>query len=86
MSPVIPLPQPYTGGVNGRRHLLQTETSPTVDAAAVNNLAGTPPDLSQKPGVQVRILQTLVADRGDSAALASSLIFKDAMASCCRCA
>ncbi|KAK9854816.1 hypothetical protein WJX84_001530 [Apatococcus fuscideae] len=54
MSPVIPLPQPYTGGVNGRRHLLQTETSPTVDAAAVNNLAGTPPDLSQKPGVQMR--------------------------------
>ncbi|KAK9830825.1 hypothetical protein WJX74_009052 [Apatococcus lobatus] len=55
MTPVIPIPQPYTGGPNGRK-LLQVSgaSDPSVDASSVNKLTTTPPDLTQRPGVQMR--------------------------------
>ncbi len=51
MNPVIPIPQPYTGGPNGRRRLLQD--SEAIEPASVNKDTSFPSDLSQNPGVQV---------------------------------
>ena len=60
MTPVVPIPQPYTGGPNGRKLLQVSGTSdPSVDSSAVNKLTGVPPDLSQRPGVQASLPDNL---------------------------
>ena len=52
MNPVIPIPQPYTGGPNGRRRLLQASDA-DISPRTVDKTTSTPPDLSQNPGIQV---------------------------------